>query len=178
MPHSDASHPSYTAPMTGSPSLQDLPVLAHYLGPAAIDPPPQPLPMGGVRARLGFPSPAEDFEDDGLDLNGYLVRNPAATFFYRAQGWSMVQAGICDGDVLIVDRSATPQDGDIVIASWDGETPVCKVLSLNEAELQLLSCNPEVPPIVLAQGTDVEVFAVVGVVRQVRRMHSRMGRSN
>ena len=156
-------------------NFHELPVRAHYLGPASIDPPLQLLPVGGVRAQLGFPSPAEDFEDDGLDLNGYLVRNPAATFLYRAEGWSMVQAGICDGDVLIVDRSVTPKDGDIVIASWDGNAPVCKVLHLQEDQMQLRSCNPELAPISLDGESDVEVFAVVGVVRQIRRQHGRLG---
>lgn len=156
-------------------SLHELPVHAHYLGPASIDPPALSLPVDGVRAQLGFPSPAEGFEDDGLDLNDYLVRNPAATFLYRAEGWSMVEAGICDGDVLIVDRSVTPRHGDIVIASWDGNAPVCKTLHLRDGQMQLRSCNPSIAPIYLDGQTEVKVFAVVGVVRQIRRQHQRMG---
>ncbi|MGB7397180.1 MAG: S24 family peptidase, partial [Candidatus Macondimonas sp.] len=78
---------------------------AILLGQAEVDAPVLRLPMGAARAVLGFPSPAEDFEGDSVDLNELLVRNPPATFLYRAEGCSMIGAGICDGDVLIVDRS-------------------------------------------------------------------------
>lgn len=147
------------------------PVSALYLGAAATDAPLLCFPINGVPAALGFPSPAEDFQEGGIDLNQHLVCHPAATFFYRAQGWSMVQAGICSGDVLIVDRSVTPKDGDIVIASWDGNAPVCKVLKVlaHGRGLALESCNPDVAPIVLGSDCEVEVFAVVGVVRQMQR---------
>lgn len=72
--------------------------------------------MAAARARLGFPSPADDFMDDAIDLHRLLVRNPAATFLYRADGWSMNGAGVSDGDILVVDRSVTPLAGDLVIA--------------------------------------------------------------
>ncbi|MDU3958410.1 MAG: S24 family peptidase, partial [Pseudomonas aeruginosa] len=68
-----------------------------------------------------------------------------------------------------VDRSVTPQAGDLVIAIWDGNQPTCKVLQLFEQHMELHSANPDFPPIVLEQATEVEVFAVVGVVRQVKR---------
>lgn len=147
---------------------------AHLLGPAAIDPLPLPLPVGAVRAVLGFPSPAEDFEDDSIDLNDLLVRNPPATFHYRAEGWSMLHAGICDGDILVVDRSVQPIDGDIVLAIWEGNQPVCKVLRVTGDHLELHSRNPHFPPIVLDHGTEVEIFAVVGVARQMHRKHGRV----
>lgn len=134
------------------------------------------LPLGGVRVALGFPSPAEDFQDDGIDLNELLVRNPPATFLYRAEGWSMLHAGICDGDILLVDRSVTPQDGDVVVATWEGNAPTCKVLHVCQDHLELHSRNPHVPHIVLPPETEAEVFAVVGVVRQMRRLHGRVGR--
>lgn len=70
---------------------------AQLIGAAAIDPPFVRLPVIGARARLGFPSPADDFLDDTLDLNNLLIRNPAATFFYRAHGNSMLRAGILSG---------------------------------------------------------------------------------
>lgn len=147
-------------------------VVAECLGPAAIDPPRMALPVGLVPTRLGFPSPAEDFHDDDLDLNEYVVRNPLATFFYRARGSSMSGAGICSGDVLAVDRSITPQHGDIVIASWDGNAPVCKVLHLRADGLELRSCPQEAPHILLGPEVEVEVFAVVGVIRQSKRSAS------
>lgn len=134
--------------------------------------PLQPLPVSGMQVALGFPSPAEDFEEERIDLNALLVRNPPATFLYRASGNSMIEAGICDGDILVVDRSITPKEGDIVIASWDGNQPVCKILHICLEYVQLISCNQQCPPIDIPAGTELEVFTVSGVVRTlVRRGH-------
>jgi DNA polymerase V len=102
-----------------------------------------------------------------------LIRNPAATYLYRADGWSMIGAGICDGDILVVDRSVQPRAGDIVIAVWDGNQPTCKVLQTFEHHIELHSANPDYPPIVLAPGTEVEVFAMVGLARQIIRRPRR-----
>jgi len=143
------------------------------LGLPTIEPPLVPLPVGGSPVRLGFPSPAEDFQEDSLDLNQLLVRNPLATYIYRASGWSMAGAGILDGDLLIVDRSVTPRSGQIVLATWDGNQPTCKILRLCEAHLELHSANPDIPPIVLQQETEVEVFVVISVARQMKRGTSR-----
>lgn len=144
------------------------------IGPAVVDPPLQLLPLAGSRARLGFPSPAEDFLDDSVDLNQLLIRNGPATFLYRADGWSMLGAGVCDGDILIVDRSVTPLSGDLVLAIWDGNQPVCKVLKFRGQQVELQSAHPEHPPLLLEEGTEVEVFAVVGIVRQIKRGPSRV----
>jgi DNA polymerase V len=130
--------------------------------------------MAASRASAGFPSPAEDFLDDGIDLNDALIRNPAATYLYRAEGWSMLHAGICDGDILIVDRSVQPLDGDIVVATWEGNQPACKVLKVMGDHLELHSRNPHCPNIVLGPEAEPEIFAVVGVVRQMRRSHGRV----
>lgn len=137
------------------------------LGPAAIDPPVQARPIGLVRTRLGFPSPAEDFEDDSLDLNNLIVRNPPATFFYRAEGRSMEAFGIFHGDILSVDRSVEVQNGDLVLATWDGNGPACKLLELRAGRIELHS-GPPIPPILIPKGTDIEVFFVSGVVRVVQ----------
>lgn len=150
-------------------SLTPAHTLAAFIGPASINVPAHFVPLAGVRARLGFASPADDFMDESIDLHRLLVRNPSATFLYRADGWSMLGVGISDGDILVVDRSVTPQTGDLVIAVWDGSQPACKVLKTFEHHLELHSANPEFPPIVLDQGTEVEVLAVVGVVRQIQR---------
>src|SRR6185437_14043566 len=119
-----------------------------------------PRPVGAVRARLGFPSPAEDFEDDQLDLNQLLVRNPPATFFYRTEGRSMEAFGIFHGDIITVDRSLRPADGDLVLATWDGNGPVCKQLRLRRNGIELCSGADAEPPIVLAGDISVEVFVV------------------
>lgn len=146
---------------------------AHILGPVASYPRPLTLPLASARVALGFPSPAEDFLDDGIDLNEALIRNPAATYLYRAEGWSMIQAGICDGDILIVDRSVSALEGDVVVATWEGNQPTCKVLKVASDHIELHSRNPHCPNIVLGPEVEVEVFAVVGVVRQMRRTHGR-----
>ena len=81
----------------------------------------------------GFPSPAEQYLEPPLDLNELLVRRPAATYFVRVEGDSMVGAGISDGDLLVVDRSLRPANGDVIIASVDGDFTV-KTLRLGNGE--------------------------------------------
>lgn len=146
-----------------------LDTIAVPLAAALCDAPLHFAPVAGVLTRAGFPSPAEDFLDDEIDLHRLLVRNPAATYLYRASGWSMMLAGICDGDILVVDRSVQPHHGDVVVATWDGQQPVCKVLYVAADHIELHSRNPHCSNIVLAPDTDVEIFAVVGVARVVRR---------
>src|SRR5687767_4381623 len=92
--------------------------------PAASDPPPVPLPLFLVHVSAGFPSPAEDYLEGQLDLNTHMVRRPAATFFVRATGDSMLNVGIRSGDLLVVDRSLTPTNGRVVIAALNGELTV------------------------------------------------------
>lgn len=75
----------------------------------------------------GFPSPAADYEEGKLDLNRHLIRNPAATFFVRVTGDSMVQAGIHSGDLLVVDRSIEPRDKNVIIAVVNGELTVKRI---------------------------------------------------
>jgi DNA polymerase V len=140
---------------------------------ARIDPVSRPIPVLGSRARLGFPSPADDFLDDTLDLNDWLVRNPAATFYYRAEGDSMLGAGIRSGDILIVDRSVTVQNGDLVLACWGGDAPICKIVQGLPHTLALHSANPDFPPLVPPNDSEVELFAITGVVRQVVRNRAR-----
>ncbi|MBW7997744.1 MAG: translesion error-prone DNA polymerase V autoproteolytic subunit [Candidatus Glassbacteria bacterium] len=94
----------------------------------------------------GWPSPAEDFQERSLDLNEHLIRHPAATFFVRAEGHSMIGAGIHDGDLLIVDKALEPNHGDIVIAVIDGEF-TCKQLILTGGSGSLVAANPDYPPI-------------------------------
>ena len=84
------------------------------------------LPVYDVSVSAGFPSPADDFIETKLDLNEHLVKHPAATFFVRVSGEAMADIGIRDGDILVVDRSLDPQQGDIVVAVVDGEMVVKK----------------------------------------------------
>ncbi len=81
--------------------------------------------FGSVNA--GFPSPAQGYEDEPLDLNEWLVRHPAATFFFRARGPHLAREGIRDGSLLVVDRSIQPTKGRLVVADQDGERVVCRL---------------------------------------------------
>ncbi|WP_298150332.1 translesion error-prone DNA polymerase V autoproteolytic subunit [Flavobacterium sp.] len=125
-----------------------------------------PLYLGRVPA--GFPSPAQDYIERTLDLNELCIKRPAATYFVRVEGDSMIEAGICPDDILIVDRSVTAQHGDIVIAQVQGEFTVKELVM--RPQVQLLPRNKAYPPITFAEGAELELFGVVtGVVRQMRR---------
>jgi DNA polymerase V len=119
-----------------------------------------PLPLGLAPVSAGFPSPAEDYEDKRLDINEYLIRNPVATFFFPVQGDSMQGAGILDGDILVVDRSVTPQHGHIVVAFINGERLV-KRLYKGTARVALLAENPDYPALELTGDLELVVWGVV-----------------
>ena len=114
--------------------------------------------MGSVRA--GFPSPAEDLGAKRVDLTAQLVKHPQATFLIRARGESMREAGIFDGDVLVVDRAVPPRNGHVVIAVVEGEF-VCKTLWARAGRMKLKAANPSYPDIVPREGQTVEVWGVV-----------------
>lgn len=94
----------------------------------------------------GYPSPAQDYTEGPLDLNEHLIAHPAATFFVRASGESMRDAGIFDGDMLVVDRSIKPRDGHVVVAVVDGEFTV-KCLCLRNGRIRLMPANDAYQPI-------------------------------
>ena len=122
------------------------------------------IPLVHCSIAAGFPSPAEDYVDQALDLNELLVTNPPATFFVRVNGDSMIDAGIHHGDILSVDRSEEAHDGSIVIALINGELTV-KELSLYP-KVRLIPHNPAYPVIELAENDDFEIFGrVKGLVR-------------
>lgn len=106
----------------------------------------------------GFPSPAEGHIDRPLDLVEYLVSHPSATYFCRLSGHSMEGLGIHDGDLLIVDRALAPAQGNVVVASIEGEL-TCKVLDLRGR--QLVAASPEYPPIDLSESLDAIIEGVV-----------------
>ena len=102
------------------------------------------LPLYLCPAEAGFPSPADDFVEQRLNLHKHLVRNEAATFFVRAHGESMINAGIMDGDLLVVDRSVPAEHNRIVIAALEGELTVKKLVRRKE-RVFLAPANPEYP---------------------------------
>jgi DNA polymerase V len=113
-----------------------------------------------ARIAAGFPSPAADYEEQKLDLNKYLIQNPAATFFVRVSGDSMLGAGIHDGDLLIVDRSKEPQNGNVIIAVLDGQLTV-KRLRISRGKLSLEPENENYPVRKITQGMEFEVWGIV-----------------
>lgn len=120
-----------------------------------------PLFAEGVAA--GFPSPALGDLNGTLDLNRLCIAHPAATYFVRARGDSMVGAGIDDGDILVVDRSLTPANRHIIIASVDGEFTV-KRFEKTSTRMRLLPENPAYKPIVITPELGAEFFGVVTFV--------------
>ena len=129
---------------------------------------PLELPLyGGVGA--SFPSPANDYLEEKLDLNRYLIRNPSATFFVKVVGDSMMGAGIYAGDLAIVDRSLTAQSSDIVVAVINGEFTL-KRLIFNKENIVLLPENPSFPPIEIDRADDFRVWGVVvHIIHKVSR---------
>lgn len=119
----------------------------------------RPIPLFLERISAGFPSPAQDFVEKTLDLNELCVQHPAATFFVRVSGDSMIEAGIFPGDILVVDRSLRAGHGDIVIAVVDGEFTV-KQLALQPTPM-LLPRNSAYAPITLGNDSELEIFGVV-----------------
>ncbi len=118
------------------------------------------LPLFSARVPAGFPSPADDYIDRALDLNEHLIRHPAATFFVRVSGDSMVGAGIHPGDILVVDRAEEPSHGKIIIAALNGELTV-KRLSRNHDRVCLTPENPAYAPIEVTPEMQFEVWGVV-----------------
>lgn len=117
-----------------------------------------PLFVGKVAA--GFASPADDYVDKTLDLNELLVQKPAATYFVRAQGESMLGAGIHPNDIMVVDRSIEPVPGKVVICALNGEMTV-KRLQQENGQWKLKAENPAYPDIDLYDDLDMVIWGVV-----------------
>lgn len=118
------------------------------------------IPLYENTVPAGFPSPAEDFLEKELDLNEYLIRNKAATFLIRVSGESMKNAGILDGDILVVDRSLPAISGKVVLCILNGEFTV-KRMKIEKDQLTLFPENEQFSPITV---TDEMEFRVWGVV--------------
>lgn len=135
--------------------------------PHATDAPIIELPLFLTPAACGFPSPAQDYVEQTIDLNQHCVSHPAATFYVRASGHSMIGEGINDGDMLIIDRAITARHGDIVLACLDGEFTV-KILQSDPPAL--LPANPDFPTVFLQEGQELDIFGVVTfVLHKTRR---------
>lgn len=124
-----------------------------------------PLPLFSSTVKAGFPSPADDFIEHQLDLNELIIQHPAATFFVRANGNSMLGAGIRSGDILVVDRSLTASNGKIVIALLNGEFTVKRLqVDPKGKGITLHSENEVYSPIEVPDESDFQVWGVVTYV--------------
>ncbi|MBK7001815.1 MAG: translesion error-prone DNA polymerase V autoproteolytic subunit [Rhodoferax sp.] len=128
---------------------------------------PMPLSARGwpvcvldVRIPAGFPSPAEDHSAKRIDVLEHLVKHPQATYQMQVRGESMREAGIHDGDVVLVDKAITPRSGQIVVAVVDGEFTI-KQLWLKAGRMKLKAANPTFPDIVPKDGQSIDVWGVV-----------------
>jgi len=117
-------------------------------------------PLFNCRVSAGFPSPADDYIEQALDLNQLLIKKPAATFFVRAEGDSMIGAGIHSNDILVVDRSIEAVPNKVVICALNGELTVKRLVS-KQGQLVLMAENPLYPDIPLHEGIDMTIWGVV-----------------
>ena len=127
------------------------------------------VPLMGQAVHAGFPSPADDFIEEMIDLNQVLIQNPIATFLWRVIGDCMIDVKIFPGDVVVVDRSLTPKHRDIVLAIIDGE-PTLKRLNRRGGVMVLHNENAKLPAFTVAEGTEVSVWGVVtSTIRTIKK---------
>ena len=118
------------------------------------------VPLLNDSVSAGFPSPADDYTEENIDLNEHLISNPFSTFFLRVKGDSMINAGIKDKDLIIVDKSLIAKPGNIIIAMIDGEFTI-KRLSIKNDELYLKAENNNYPDFRFKNHIDVQIWGVV-----------------
>lgn len=117
----------------------------------------------------GFPSPAQDHANDGIDLNRELIKHPASTFCARVSGDSMRDCGIDDGDLLIIDKSLTPQEGSVAVCFVDGEFTL-KRISVQQDGVWLVPANTQYPALHVTEGCNFQVWGIVAyVVKKMSR---------
>lgn len=117
-----------------------------------------PYADGGIQA--GFPSPAQDHICESIDLNKEIVLHPAATFYGRVAGDSMIEEGIEPGDLIVIDRSLEPDDGDLAVCCLDGDFTL-KRISLRPGEIWLMPSNETYDPILVTPDCSFEIWGVV-----------------
>ena len=137
--------------------------------PLPVESSPAPCWFTAATAQCGFPSPADDHTQKRIDLNDILIHQPDATFYMRVRGESMKDAGISDGDHVIVDRSLEARHGDIVMAVIDNEFTI-KTLFKKHGMIRLAAANPAFPDIVLRDAQELVIWGVVTwTLKQNRR---------
>lgn len=121
------------------------------------------LPLAQDSIAAGFPSPADDFLDSGIDLNKELIGNKYSTFYGRVRGNSMQDLGIHDGDLMIIDKSREPRNNDIAVCYIDGEFTV-KTIRLERDACWLIPANPSYKPIKVTAENDFLIWGIVTYV--------------
>ena len=118
------------------------------------------LPLFIDRVPCGFPSPAQDYVEQRIDLNSLLVNHPSSTYFIRVSGDSMIEGGINDGDMLVIDSSVEAEHGDIVVAALSGEFTVKQLMTKPFLHLKPMNSAHAIIRI-----TDADQFEIFGVVK-------------
>lgn len=136
-----------------------LPIFQNYQQITTADP-TFLVPLVHHSIAAGFPSPAEDYIEGRIDLNEHLIIHKDASFILRVSGWSMVNAGIFDGDEIIVDRAVIPKNNHIVVAVIDGQLTV-KRLYKKAGSITLVAENPDFPPIHVKEADGLMIWGVV-----------------
>ncbi len=120
-----------------------------------------PIPLFSESVKCGFPSPAADYREEGLDFNELLVRNRSATYCLRVSGQSMEGKGIFPGDILVVDRSLTPRSGDVIVAAVDGNFTVKTLIRTDRGEVVLRAAHADYEDIEFRGEEEFFCFGVV-----------------
>lgn len=118
------------------------------------------VPLFSSKVEAGYPSLADDHIEEMVDMNSLLIRNPSTTFCVKVSGLSMIDAGIYEGDILLVDSSIKPGEGKIIIAAIDGMLTV-KRLGFFKMKPYLLPANPDFDPIPILENSEVHIWGVV-----------------
>lgn len=118
------------------------------------------IPFVDVGISAGFPSPADDFIELTIDLNKHLIKHRDSTFFAKVKGHSMKDAGIFDGDLLVIDKSLAPQDGKIAICQIDGEFTV-KRIKIEKDSVWLVAENEAYQPIKVTEENELMIWGIV-----------------
>lgn len=118
------------------------------------------IPFADEGIKAGFPSPAQDFLEFSIDLNKELVKHPASTFFGRVSGSSMKDAGVEDGDILVIDKSLRAKNGDMAVCYIDGEFTL-KYIKIDKDIVWLIPANKEFSPIKATSENDFMIWGIV-----------------
>lgn len=129
----------------------------------------QPLPYVIEGIQAGFPSPAQECISEYIDLNQELIEHPAATFYGRVSGDSMIDEGICEGDIIVIDRSLEPRNKDLAVCCVDGDFTLKRIV-IEPEKAWLIPANEKFDPILVTQDNRFIVWGVVTyVIKKYRR---------